>query len=117
MQNDRRIFTAGLASLLLYSLCGDSARGQKLERFSLKLGVANKSHLYYLPVTLAERRGHFRDYGLDIAMSDFEGGGESLDALLAGSVDVAVGAYEHTLRAQSLGKDVRAVIELGRFRE
>jgi NitT/TauT family transport system substrate-binding protein len=115
MQHDRRIFTAGLASLLLYSLCGDSARGQKLERFSLKLGVANKSHLYYLPVTLAERRGHFRDYGLDIAMSDFEGGGESLDALLAGSVDVAVGAYEHTLRAQSQGKDVRTVIELGRF--
>jgi len=103
-----------MASLLLPSLF-DVAHGQQLERSLLKLGVANKAHLYYLPVTIAERRGHFRDYGLAIAMSDFQGGGESLDALLAGSVDVAVGAYEHTLRAQAMGQDVLAVIELGRF--
>ena len=93
----------------------DFARAQQLERSSLKLGVANKAHLYYLPVTIAERRGHFRDYGLTVTMSDFEGGGQAFDALLAGSVDVAAGAYEHTLRAQAMGQDVRAVIELGRF--
>jgi NitT/TauT family transport system substrate-binding protein len=106
LQYNRRAFTAGMATLLLCRVSLDLAHGQRLERSSLKLGVANKSHLYYLPVTIAERRGHFRDYGLAIAMSDFEGGGESLDALLAGSVDVAVGAYEHTLRAQGMGKDV-----------
>jgi NitT/TauT family transport system substrate-binding protein len=111
---NRRVFSAGMASLLLCP-ASHPALGQQLERSSLKLGVANKAHLYYLPVTIAERRGHFRDYGLAIAMSDFEGGGQSLDALLAGSIDVAVGAYEHTLRAQALGQDVRAVIELGRF--
>jgi len=115
LQNDRRTFTAGMACLLLYPLSFNLAHGQQLERSSLKLGVANKAHLYYLPVTIAERRGHFRDYGLAIAMSDFQGGGETLDALLAGSIDVAVGAYEHTLRAQAMGQDVRAVIELGRF--
>src|SRR5262245_16444329 len=115
MQCNRRIFTAGMASLLLGTGFLNPARGQQLERSSLKLGVANKAHLYYLPVTIAEKRGHFRDYGLAIAMSDFQGGGESLDALLADSVDVAVGAYEHTLRAQAIGRDVRAVIELGRF--
>ena len=104
---NRRAFTAGLASLLLGPI--PVSQGQQLERSSLKLGVANKSHLYYLPVTIAERRGHFRDYGLAIAMTDFAGGGESLDALLAGSVDVTVGAYEHTLRAQAIGKDIRAV--------
>src|SRR5581483_3670012 len=32
-----------------------------------------------------------------------------------GEVDVVTGAYEHTLRMQAKGKDVRAVIELGRF--
>jgi len=110
---NRRAFTASLASLLLGPI--PVGRGQQLERSSLKLGVANKAHLYYLPVTIAERRGHFRDYGLAIAMTDLAGGGESLDALLAGSVDVAVGAYEHTLRAQAMGKDIRAAIELGRF--
>jgi NitT/TauT family transport system substrate-binding protein len=113
LQYSRRALTAGMASLLLCPV--SLVHGQRLERSSLRLGVANKSHLYYLPVTIAERRGHFRDYGLAVSMSDFQGGGETLDALLAGSVDVAVGAYEHTLRAQALGQDVRAVIELGRF--
>jgi NitT/TauT family transport system substrate-binding protein len=45
-----------------------------------------------LPLTLAERRGHFRDYGLNVAITDFEGGAQSLDALLAGTVDVVTGA-------------------------
>ncbi len=115
LQYNRRAFTAGLASLLLCPGSLDFADAQQLERSSLKLGVANKAHLYYLPVTIAESRGHFRDYGLTITLSDFEGGGQAFDALQAGSVDVAAGAYEHTLRAQATGQDVRAVIELGRF--
>jgi NitT/TauT family transport system substrate-binding protein len=115
LQYNRRTFTAGMAALVLCPASLDFARAQQLERSSLKLGVANKAHLYYLPVTIAERRGHFRDYGLAVMMSDFEGGGQAYDALLAGSVDIAAGAYEHTLRAQAMGQDVRAIIELGRF--
>jgi len=115
MGYDRRAFAAGLASLVLCPPSSGVAYGQQLERSSLKLGVANKAHLYYLPLTLAERRGHFKDYGLAITISDFEGGGQSLEALLAGSVDVVTGAYEHTLHTQAKGQDIRAVIELGRF--
>jgi NitT/TauT family transport system substrate-binding protein len=115
MECDRRTFTAGLASAALCPASCGAAHAQVVERSSLKLGVANKAHLYYLPLTLAERRGHFKDYGLTITTSDFEGGGQSFDALLAGSVDVVTGAYEHTLRAQAQGQDIRAVIELGRF--
>jgi NitT/TauT family transport system substrate-binding protein len=115
MQYHRRAFTAGMASLLVCPVSIDASYAQRLERSSLKLGVANKAHLYYLPVTLAERRGHFRDYGLTVALSDFEGGSQAFDALLAASVDIAAGAYEHTLRAQAMKQDVRAVIELGRF--
>ena len=109
---NRRAFTASLASLLLGPI--SVGHGQQLERSSLKLGVANKAHLYYLPVTIAERRGHFRDYGLAIAMTDFAGGGESLDALLTGLSRRR--SRQHTLRAQAMGKDIRAAIELGRFR-
>jgi NitT/TauT family transport system substrate-binding protein len=38
-----------------------------------------------------------------------------LQALVGGSVDVVTGAYEHTIRMQAKGQDIRAVIELGRF--
>jgi NitT/TauT family transport system substrate-binding protein len=115
MNCDRRSFAAGLAGMAFCAAFPGASRAQQPEKSSLRLGVANKSHLYYLPLTLAERRGHFKDFGLDIAISDFEGGGESLDALLAGSVDVVTGAYEHTLRMQAKGHDIRALIELGRF--
>src|SRR3974377_1541795 len=115
MHYNRRAFTAGTASLVLCTAFLDSVHGQQLERSSLKLGVANKAHLYYLPVTIAERRGHFSDYGLAIAMTDFEGGGQSFDALLAGSVDIAAGAYEHVLRAQVMGHEVRSVLGIARF--
>jgi NitT/TauT family transport system substrate-binding protein len=115
MNCDRRSFAAGLAGLAFCTAVAGASRAQQPPKSSLRLGVANKSHLYYLPLTLAERRGHFKDYGLDIAISDFEGGGESLDALMGGSVDVVTGAYEHTLRMQAKGQDIRALIELGRF--
>ena len=100
MTYDRRTFSTGLASVALCATFSRTAQAQQVERPSITLGVANKAHLYYLPLTLAERRGHFKDYGITIATSDFEGGGQSLEALLAGSVDVVTGAYEHTLHAQ-----------------
>ena len=115
MNCDRRAFAAAVAALVLCTAVASAVRAQQPEKSSLRLGVGNKSHLYYLPVTLAERRHHFQDYGLDIAITDFEGGGESLDALMGGSVDVVTGAYEHTLRMQAKGQDIRALIELGRF--
>ena len=101
MQIDRRAFTAGLGSFALSA--ATPARAQSPEKPALRLAVANKAHLYYLPVTMAERRGHFRDYGLTVTIVDFDGGSQSLEALLAGSVDVATAAYEHTLHAQAKG--------------
>src|ERR671920_2371213 len=79
------------------------------------LGVGGKPLLYYLPLTIAERRGFFKEQGVDVEINDFGGGAKSLQALVGGSVDVVTGAYEHTIRMQAKGQDVRAVIELGRF--
>ena len=115
MEVDRRAFTVGLAGFTLSTTLSGLARAQQLEKPSIRLGVANKAHLYYLPLTLAERRGHCRDYDLNVAITDFEGGAQSLDALLADTADVVTGAYEHTLRMQAKGQDIRALIELGRF--
>src|SRR5262245_9465053 len=120
MRSDRRAFAAGLGAWALSASIPRAAWAQQSgkplqESQKVRLGVANRSHLYYLPVTLAERRGHFKEYGLDVAIADFEGGAESLDALMAGTVDMVTGAYEHTLRMQAKGHDVRALIELGRF--
>ena len=81
----------------------------------MTLGVGGKTSFYYLPLTIAERLGYFKEQGLDVTINDFRGGAQSLQALVGGSVDVVTGAYEHTIRMQAKGQDIRAVIELGRF--
>jgi NitT/TauT family transport system substrate-binding protein len=104
---------AGALALVL-SLTG-SAQGQAPEKKQVTLAVGGKTALYYLPLTICERLGYFKEQGLDVTINDFRGGAQSLQALVGGSVDVVTGAYEHTIRMQAKGQDIRAVIELGRF--
>lgn len=85
------------------------------EKPKLTLGVGGMTLLYYLPLTIARDRGFFKEEGLTIEINDFGGGARALQALTGGSVDIVTGAYEHTIRMQAKGQDVRAVLELGRF--
>jgi NitT/TauT family transport system substrate-binding protein len=100
---------------LAFAVSVAAAHGQGIEKKSVTLAVGGKSALYYLPLTLCERLGYFKEQGLDVTINDFRGGSQSLQALVGGSVDVTTGAYEHTIRMQAKGQDIRAVIELGRL--
>jgi NitT/TauT family transport system substrate-binding protein len=103
---------------LVSSLAGAAhgqAPGQAVEKKQLTLAVGGKTALYYLPLTICERLGYFKEQGLDVTINDFRGGAQSLQALVGGSVDIVTGAYEHTIRMQAKGQAIKAVIELGRF--
>src|SRR3954465_12255980 len=110
---------AVLMTLALASSFAGAAHGQAPgpapEKKQLPLGVGGKTALYYLPLTICERLGYFKEQGLDVTINDFRGGAQSLQALVGGSVDVGTGAYEHTIPMQAKGQDIKAVIELGRF--
>ena len=110
---DRRKFTAGVAAAALTPLAAPAVAAQAPVK--LTLGVGGKPLLYYLPLTIAERRNYFKEEGLAVEINDFGGGAKSLQALVGGSVDIVTGAYEHTVRMQAKGQDIRAVCELGRF--
>src|SRR5215212_11635811 len=114
---DRRTFLATAGSAGLAAALPGSALAQPPtpEKPKVLLGVGGKPLLYYLPLTIAERRGFFKEQGLEVEINDFGGGAKSLQALVGGSVDVVTGAYEHTIRMQAKGQDVVAVTELGRF--
>ncbi len=114
----RRTFLAGSAAATLAAGLSPHARAQQggqPEKSKVVLGVGGKPLLYYLPLTIAERKGFFKEEGLEVEINDFAGGARSLQALVGGSVDVVTGAYEHTIRMQAKGQDIRAVTELGRF--
>jgi len=109
----RRILLACAVAVALTCPIG-SAVAKDPEKQKVVLGVGGKSLLYYLPLTIAERRRYFEEEGLEVKINDFAGGSQSLQALIGGSVDVVTGGYEHTLNMQVKGQDVRAVVELGR---
>ena len=114
----RRTFLKGSAGLVGAAGLPLPAIAQGLppaEKTKLVLGVGGKTLLYYLPLTIAEQKGFFKAQGLDVEINDFGGGSKSLQALVGGSVDVVTGAYEHTIRMQAKGQDIRAVLEMGRF--
>jgi NitT/TauT family transport system substrate-binding protein len=105
----------GLAVIALWAMLAGPVWAADLEKPNLTLGVGGKHLLYYLPLTIADRQGYFKDEGLNVTIVDFKGGSQSLQALVGRSVDVVTGAYEHTIRMQAKGQDIRALIELGRF--
>src|SRR5690242_19885260 len=92
-----------------------SAQAQKPEVTKVRLAVGGKSSLYYLPLTVTERLGYFKEAGLDVEISDFAGGAKSLQALIGGSADVVTGSFDHTIQMQAKGQPVVALVQLGGF--
>lgn len=114
----KKILFGAVAALALSAAAAlaQVAKGAgSVEKPKIVIGVGGKSLLYYLPLTIAEQKGYFKEQGLDAEIIDFAGGAKSLQALIGGSVDVVAGAYEHTIHMQAKGQDIRATIDLGRY--
>lgn len=93
----------------------DTATGAVLEKARVRVSVGGQAQFIYLPLTLADRLGFFREEGITVEISDLKGGSEALAALLGGSADMVAGFYEHTIRAQAQGKNIRLVALFDRF--
>ena len=81
----------------------------------VRLAVGGKPALFYLPLTVTERLGYFKDEGLDVEISDFPGGARALQALIGGSADVVTGSFDHTIQMHAKNQPLVAVVQLGRF--
>jgi len=79
------------------------------------LGVGGRTAIIYLPLTVTERLGFFREEGLDVVIQDFGAGARALQALIGGSVEVVTGGYDHTIQMQALGRDIVAFVLLNRY--
>ncbi len=110
-----RLLLAAATALMLGAGTAPDAAQAAPEKTKVTIGVGGKALFYYLPLTIAEQKGYFKSEGLDATINDFGGGSKSLQALVGGSVDAVTGAYEHTIRMQQKGQDIKAVLELGRF--
>jgi NitT/TauT family transport system substrate-binding protein len=102
-----------LAALLAVAVA-QSAQAQ-LEKRDVHIAVGGKNAFYYLPLTIAEQLGYFKDEGLQVKISDFAGGSQALRAVVGGSAEVVSGAYEHTISLQGKKLYFQAFVLQGRL--
>ena len=83
------------------------------EKPNITIAVGGKAALYYLPLSLAERLGYFRQEGLHVEILDFAGGAKALQAMVGGSADVVSGGFDHTIVMQARGQRLTAFVLQG----
>ncbi|MDB5811612.1 MAG: transporter substrate-binding protein [Betaproteobacteria bacterium] len=109
---------ARIVFIALAVIAGISPAGvlaQALEKSKITIAVGGKNLFYYLPLTIAERRGFFKDEGLTVEIVDFPGGAKALQAMVGSSADIVSGAYEHTINMQAKGINIVGIALEGRY--
>lgn len=101
--------------LLTAALALASAAQAQPEKRDVHIAVGGKNAFYYLPLTIAEQLGYFKDEGLEVRISDFAGGAAALRAVVGGSAEVVSGAYEHTISLQGKKQYFQAFVLQGRL--
>jgi NitT/TauT family transport system substrate-binding protein len=99
-------------ALLLWT-CTFAAAAAPIEKREITIAVGGKAALYYLPLSLAERLGYFKDEGLSVEILDFPGGAKSLQAMVGGSADIVSGGFDHTITMQARGQTLTAFVLQG----
>jgi ABC-type nitrate/sulfonate/bicarbonate transport system substrate-binding protein len=83
---------------------GNGGSGGGGEPISLSIGIDS----VYAPMFLAQEEGFFEDHGVNVEVKQFAQGGEGMDAMVAGSIDVA-GSADSTVLARAGRTDLRAL--------
>ncbi len=91
--------------------CGRSGAGTA----RVRIAIGGQNQMIYLPTTLAQELGFYRDEGLEIELQDFAGGAKALQALVGGSADVVSGFYDHTIQMAAEGRPLVAFVAMLRF--
>jgi NitT/TauT family transport system substrate-binding protein len=108
----KRIAQALAAVLVLAAAHAAHAQPEKRD---VHIAVGGKNAFYYLPLTIAEQLGYFKQEGLEVKISDFAGGSQALRAVVGGSAEVVSGAYEHTISLQGKKQFFQAFVLQGRL--
>src|SRR5262245_16405117 len=108
----------GTAWILLASAVGclSAACGAEPSRGSrVRLAIGGQTQMVYLPTTLAQELGFYKDEGLDVELQDFQGGAKALQALVGGSADVVSGFYDHTIQMAAEQRELIAFVTMLRY--
>ena len=100
---------------LLLCIVPVAAQTTPPERPNVRFVVGGKSGVFYLPLTVTERLGYFKEAGLNVEISDVQSGARALQSLIGGSADVGTGTFDHMIQVQAKGQDLTAVVQYGLY--
>jgi NitT/TauT family transport system substrate-binding protein len=95
-------------------LCACGARKDPALRH-VRLAIGGQNQMVYLPTTLAQELGFYREEGIEAELQDFAGGAKALQAAVGGSADVVSGFYDHTIQMAAEGREYVAFVTMLRY--
>ena len=108
--------SVGLALTLALVFTGiASAQESKPELTNIRIVVGGKSALFYLPLSVTEQLGYFKDVGLNVEIDDVSSGARTLQAVVSGSAEIGTGTFDHSVQMQAKGQPVVSVVQMGRY--
>jgi NitT/TauT family transport system substrate-binding protein len=109
-----RFLLVSVVSLVL--IAGSSCRrATETGLRHVRLAVGGQNQMVYLPTTLAQELGFYREEGIDAELQDFAGGAKALQTAVGGSADVVCGFYDHTIQMAAEGREFVAFVTMLRF--
>ena len=81
----------------------------------VRLAIGGQTQMVYLPTTLAQELGFYKEEGVEVELQDFEGGAKALQALIGGSADVVSGYYDHTIQMAAERREFVAFVTMLRY--
>jgi NitT/TauT family transport system substrate-binding protein len=111
-----RLLAAALAScaaaVVVFSA---SCAGQRGPGGPIRIAIGGQTNMVYLPTTLAEELGFYKEEGLEVELQDFDGGAKALQALIGGSAEVVSGYYDHTIQMAAEQRALVAFVTMLRY--
>jgi NitT/TauT family transport system substrate-binding protein len=109
---NRAVFSLVSFALIACSSCaGRPDNGLR----HVRIAVGGQNQMVYLPTTLAQELGFYREEGIEAELQDFAGGAKALQAAVGGSADVVSGFYDHTIQMAAEGRAFVAFVTMLRF--
>lgn len=103
--------SAALISLLAIAVSLGCTKKEQPGETAVPLRIAfTNSPLALLPVILADSLGFYKKEGLSPTIDAFPNGAKTMQALLAGSDDIATGSYDQNLQIVAEGRDVKSFV-------
>lgn len=106
----RRVLIATFVPVLAVLLSSCERARDRSQSASVRM-VFNRQPITYLPAYMADALGYYKQEGVTVKVEEVAGGSKAMQALLGGSADVAVGAYEQTIQIAAEGRRVQSFVE------